>query len=313
MKKIRKAIFPVAGLGTRFLPATKSQPKVMLPLVDRPIIHYVVEEALRSGIETIIFVTGRAHDAIENYFDVSVELEDFLREKKKEGMLREVTDISNLISPCYVRQKTAQGLGHAVLVCKELIGNEPFAVFLADDVIDSKVACMKQMTEIYERYQCSVVAVQEVDPKDTKSYGVITPRKLEDNLYQVLDMVEKPEPKDAPSNLAVIGRYILTPEIFELLEKTTPGKGGEIQLTDAIKQLLRRQAVYGHVFEGHRYDTGDKLGFLQATVEYALRSGEVGEGFRSYLKNLDVEKVLERGPLEHFHPGGAPLPGKGAS
>jgi UTP--glucose-1-phosphate uridylyltransferase len=313
MKKIRKAIFPVAGLGTRFLPATKSQPKVMLPLVDRPIIHYVVEEALRSGIETIIFVTGRAHDAIENYFDVSVELEDFLREKKKEGMLREVTDISNLISPCYVRQKTAQGLGHAVLTCKELIGNEPFAVFLADDVIDSKVACMRQMIEIYERYQCSVVAVQEVDPQETKSYGVITPRKIEDNLHQVMDMVEKPDPKDAPSNLAVIGRYILTPEIFELLEKTTPGKGGEIQLTDAIKALLRRQAVYGHVFEGKRYDTGDKLGFLQATVEYALRSEEVGEGFRAFLKNLDVEAVVKRGPLEHLHPGGVPCPTKGAS
>jgi UTP--glucose-1-phosphate uridylyltransferase len=288
MQRIKKAIFPVAGLGTRFLPATKAQPKVMLPLVDKPIIHYVVEEALNSGIETIIFVTGRAHEAIENYFDVSVELQDFLREKKKEGMLREIEDISNLITPCYIRQKTAQGLGHAVLVAKELIGNEPFAVFLADDVIEAPIPCMKQMIGIYERYQCSVIAVQQVAPEDTKSYGIISPRSLEPGLHQILDMVEKPDPKDAPSNLAVIGRYILTPEIFELLEKTTPGKGGEIQLTDAIKQLLRRQAVYGHTIQGQRYDTGDKLGFLQATVEYALRNPEIGEGFRKYLQQLDL-------------------------
>ncbi|MBI4863004.1 MAG: UTP--glucose-1-phosphate uridylyltransferase GalU [Candidatus Riflebacteria bacterium] len=293
MKKIRKAIFPVAGLGTRFLPATKSQPKVMLPIVDKPIIHYVVEEALGAGIETIIFVTGRSHQAIENYFDISVELEDFLREKKKEGMLREINDISNLITPCYIRQRVARGLGHAVLMAKDLIGDEPFAVFLADDVIDAEVPCMKQMIDVYERYQCSVIAVMEVDPKDTRAYGIIEPRDLQKGFYQILDMVEKPDPKDAPSNLAVIGRYILTPEIFDLLESTEPGKGGEIQLTDAIKALLKRQAVYGYAFQGKRFDTGDKLGFLEATVEYALKNPEVREGFRKYLLDLYEEYATE--------------------
>jgi UTP--glucose-1-phosphate uridylyltransferase len=302
MSRIRKAIFPVAGLGTRFLPATKAQPKVMLPLVDRPIIEYVVEEARGSGIETIIFVTGRAHDAIENYFDRSIELEYFLREKNKDAMLREISDISNLINPCYVRQKQALGLGHAVLICRQLVGDEPFAVFLADDVVDAAVPCMKQMVDVYDRYQCSVIAVQQVDPSETRSYGIIEPRTLDHGLYQVMDMVEKPDPKEAPSNLAVIGRYILTPEIFDLLEQTTPGKGGEIQLTDAIKLLLQRQAVYAHAFEGRRYDTGDKLGFLKATVEYAIRSPEIGADFRRFLQQLDVDHILNRPGAGHPGP-----------
>ncbi|MBI4868206.1 MAG: UTP--glucose-1-phosphate uridylyltransferase GalU [Candidatus Wallbacteria bacterium] len=286
--KVRKGIFPVAGLGTRFLPATKAQPKVMLPLVDKPIIHYVVEEAVQSGIEDIIFITGRGQVAIENYFDLSFELEEFLRTKNKRGELAELNGISNLINPCYVRQKQAKGLGHAILVARHLVENEPFTVFLGDDVIDSEVPCMRQMLEVFERYHCSVVALQRVAKNQTSSYGIVQPRQIDERVFQVLDMVEKPSPDEAPSDLAIIGRYILTPEIFRELDETTPGKGGEIQLTDAIRRLLRRQAVYGFIFEGTRHDTGDKLGFLKATVEYALRREEIGKEFREYLRSLQL-------------------------
>ncbi|MBI3893283.1 MAG: UTP--glucose-1-phosphate uridylyltransferase GalU [Candidatus Wallbacteria bacterium] len=283
---VTKGIFPVAGLGTRFLPATKAQPKVMLPLVDKPIIHYVVEEAVQSGIEDIIFVTGRGQAAIENYFDLSFELEEFLRTKNKTGELEQLNGISNLINPCYIRQKAAKGLGHAILVARHLVENEPFAVFLGDDVIDSRIPCMRQMLNVYERYHCSVVALQRVERAQTPSYGIVKPRQIDERLFQVLDMVEKPSPEEAPSDLAIIGRYLLTPEIFQELADTAPGKGGEIQLTDALRRLLKRQAVYGFIFEGTRYDTGDKIGFLKATVEFALRRSDIGEDFRAYLKAL---------------------------
>jgi UTP--glucose-1-phosphate uridylyltransferase len=286
--KVRKGIFPVAGLGTRFLPATKAQPKVMLPLVDKPIIHYVVDEAVQSGIEDIIFITGRGQAAIENYFDVSFELEEFLRLKKKTGELEELNGISNLINPCYLRQKQAKGLGHAILVARHIIGAEPFAVFLGDDIIESEVPCMRQMLTVFERYKCSVVALQRVERSATSSYGIVQPRQVEDRIFQVLDMVEKPNPDEAPSDLAIIGRYILTPEIFDVLEHTPPGKGGEIQLTDALRELLKRQVIYGYVFEGTRYDTGDKMGFLKATVEYALRREDIGKEFLEYLRTLQL-------------------------
>ncbi|MBI4870869.1 MAG: UTP--glucose-1-phosphate uridylyltransferase GalU [Candidatus Riflebacteria bacterium] len=283
---VTKGVFPVAGLGTRFLPATKAQPKVMLPLVDKPIIHYVVDEAVQSGIEDIIFVTGRGQAAIENYFDVSFELEEFLRTKNKTDELQELNGISNLISPCYLRQKEAKGLGHAILVARHIVGSEPFAVFLGDDVIDSAVPCMRQMVDVFQRYKCSVVALQRVHPSQTSSYGIVRPRQVDERIFQVLDMVEKPDPEEAPSDLAIIGRYILTPEIFDILAETQPGKGGEIQLTDALRGLLQRQVIYGYLFEGTRYDTGDKLGFLQATVEFTLRRDDIGGAFRKYLEEL---------------------------
>ncbi len=286
--KVRKAVFPVAGLGTRFLPATKAQPKVMLPLVDKPIIHYVVDEAVASGVEDIIFVTGRGQVAIENYFDISFELEQFLRSKNKTDELEQVSGISNLINSCYVRQKEALGLGHAIMQVRHLIGNEPFAVFLGDDVIDSEEPCMQQMLAIYERYKCSVVALERVEKSQTSSYGIVEAKEIDSRLFKLDGMVEKPDPEDAPSDLAIIGRYILTPEIFDILERTEPGKGGEIQLTDAICALLQRQAVYGYLFDGIRHDTGDKLGFLKATVEFALARDDIGSQFRDYLKTVKL-------------------------
>ena len=293
-KKVRKAVFPAAGLGTRFLPATKAKPKEMLPLVDKPIIQYAVEEALASGIETIIIVTGRGKSAIEDHFDVSYELEKILEERGQHDLLALVRQVSDLIHVAYVRQKEALGLGHAILMARQMVGEEPFAVLLGDDIIDAPVPCLRQMLDVYENSPASIVAIQEVPREKISQYGVISGSPVafngrNDQLFQLNDLVEKPSAQTAPSNLAIIGRYILEPEIFELLESTTPGAGGEIQLTDALRGLLRRQPVYGWRFEGKRYDAGDKLGFLTATVEFALRSPDFGEAFRQYLKTVVSE------------------------
>jgi UTP--glucose-1-phosphate uridylyltransferase len=286
--KIRKAVFTAAGLGTRLLPATKAQPKEMLPLVDKPIIQYVVEEAVASGIEQIIIVTGRGKRAIEDHFDIAFELEYFLSQKGNNGALTEMRQISDLADICYIRQKAPLGQGHAILVTKYLVGDEPFAVFFADDIIDSDVPCMKQMMAVYERYKCAVVAVQEVPREAIARYGVIAAQPIDDRTYRVTGFVEKPRLEEAPSNLGIVGRYILTPEIFDILEKMSPGQGGEIWLADALHQLLERQAIYGYRFEGTRYDTGNKLGYLKATVEYALKRPDLGEEFLAYLRGLEL-------------------------
>jgi len=293
-KKVRKAVFPAAGLGTRFLPATKAQPKEMLPLVDKPIIQYAVEEALASGIENIIIVTGRGKSAIEDHFDVSYELEKILEERGRHDLLAIVRKVSDLIHISYVRQKEALGLGHAILMARELVGDEPFAVLLGDDIIDAPVPCLRQMLDVYESFPASIVAIQEVPREMISHYGVISGSPVQyngrnDQLFQVKDLVEKPPAETAPSNLAIIGRYILEPEIFERLASTKPGAGGEIQLTDGLRALLRDRSVLGWRFDGKRYDAGDKLGFLTATVEFALRSPELGEAFRQYLKGLRLD------------------------
>jgi UTP--glucose-1-phosphate uridylyltransferase len=288
--KVRKAVFPAAGLGTRFLPATKAQPKEMLPLVDKPIIQYGVEEALAAGCDQIIIVTGRGKQAIEDHFDVSYELEKMLEERKKTDVLKIVRSISDMIHLAYVRQKEALGLGHAVLMAKELVGDEPFAVLLADDVIDADEPCLKQMMRVFEETQCSVIATQVVEGPAISSYGVLDVKPADGRfggrLYEVNTMVEKPKAEEAPSNLAIIGRYILTPRIFEILANTPFGTGGELQLTDAMRTLLKEQRIYAYVYEGRRHDTGDKLGFLKATVELALKRQDLGGPFREYLKSL---------------------------
>ncbi len=290
---IRKAVLPVAGLGTRFLPATKAQPKEMLPIVDKPLVQYAVEEVSASGIPMVIFVTGRGKDAIENHFDVSFELEHQLAGRGKEGLRKQLRSISQLLQVTYIRQKEPRGLGHAILTARDPVGDEPFAVLLSDDVISSRVPCLKQMMAVFERYGASVVAIQRVERKAVSNYGIIRGHLVPDHnwsgrLYRIDDMVEKPRPRDAPSNLAVIGRYILTPDIFKELAATRPGAGGEVQLTDALCRLLAKKAVYGYVFEGRRYDAGDKLGFLKATVEMALERPDLGKPFRRYLKSLKL-------------------------
>lgn len=288
--RVRKAVFPAAGLGTRFLPATKAQPKEMLPIVDKPIIQYGVEEALAAGCDQIIIITGRGKSAIEDHFDVSYELEKMLEERKKTELLTIVRQISDMIHVAYVRQKEALGLGHAVLMARELVGNEPFAVLLADDVIDANPPCLKQMIDQFNETQSSIIATQRVDGPAISAYGVIdaTPVKGNDRLYDVRNMVEKPKLQDAPSNLAIIGRYILTPTIFEVLDRTSMGAGGELQLTDGLRLLLKEEKVFGYRYEGKRHDAGDKLGFLQATVEFALKRPELSKQFREYLKTLDL-------------------------
>ncbi len=291
--KVRKAVFPAAGLGTRFLPATKSQPKEMLPLVDKPLIQYGVEEAVHSGIQNIIIVTGRGKSAIEDHFDVSFELENLLESRGKKELLSVVRGISEMISVCYVRQKEALGLGHAVMRARELVGNEPFAVVLSDDVIDSETPCLRQLLDIYEFFYSPVVAVMEVPKEQISAYGVVDAEPVshngaKDRLFRIRDMVEKPKPADAPSNLAIIGRYVLTPEVFHSIESIEPGRGGEIQLTDALKHLLRSRPIYAYRFEGTRHDAGDKLGFLRATVEFALARRDLGGPFREYLKSLKL-------------------------
>ncbi|PYX18789.1 MAG: UTP--glucose-1-phosphate uridylyltransferase [Acidobacteria bacterium] len=292
MMKVRKAVFPAAGLGTRFLPATKAQPKEMLPLVDKPIIQYGVEEALSAGCDQIIIITGRGKQAIEDHFDVSYELEKMLEEKGKTDLLQIVRQISDMIHVAYVRQKEALGLGHAVLTARELVGNEPFAVLLADDVIDAPVPVLKQMMQVFEETQCSVLATQMIEGNAISAYGVLKVKpadgRFNGRLYEVLDLVEKPKPENAPSNLAVIGRYILTPEVFETLSTTQFGVGGELQLTDGLCALLKKQKMYAYVYEGRRHDTGDKLGFLKATIEFALKRPDLGEELRKYLKDLKL-------------------------
>ena len=286
---IRKAVFPAAGLGTRFLPATKAQPKEMLPLVDKPLIQCVIEEAVASGIDKIIIVTGRGKTAIENHFDVAYELEQLLEKRGQTDLLKQVRSISDMIQVSYVRQKEPLGLGHAILMARDLVGNEPFAVFLGDDIIEARVPVMRQMMEVYRRVQCSLIAVEKISRARARDYGIVAAKQAGDRLYRVTDLVEKPSPAETPSDLAIIGRYILTPEIFPHLDRTTAGRGGEIQLTDGLKSLLGLQAIYAYRFNGTRYDTGDKLGFLKATVEFALRRADLGAAFRSYLRGLDLD------------------------
>ena len=293
MMKVCKAVFPAAGLGTRFLPATKAQPKEMLPLVDKPIIQYGVEEALAAGCDQIIMVTGRGKSAIEDHFDVSFELETILEEKGKKDLLQVVREISDMIHVAYVRQKEALGLGHAVLTARELVGNEAFAVLLADDVIDAQEPVLKQMIRVFNEAQRSVIATQIVEGAAISAYGVLDVRPADGHhggrLYEILNMVEKPKFEEAPSNLAIIGRYILTPAIFDILTKTPPGKGGELQLTDAMRLLLKQEKMYAYVYEGKRHDTGDKLGFLKATVEFALKRQDLGGPLKEYLKTLKLD------------------------
>ena len=296
--RVRKAVFPAAGLGTRFLPATKAQPKEMLPLVDKPIIQYGVEEALAAGCDQIIIITGRGKTAIEDHFDVSYELEKMLEERGKTELLSIVRQISDMIHVAYVRQKEAMGLGHAVLMARELVGNEPFAVLLADDVIDAKKPCLRQMMDVFEESQCSIIATQEVNGPAISSYGVLDAQKIEGKFdgraFNVRSMVEKPKQEDAPSNLAIIGRYILTPTIFETLERTPLGAGGELQLTDGLRGLLSAgEKIYGYTFDGKRHDAGDKLGFLKATVEFALKRPDLGPDFAEYLRTLKIESPVE--------------------
>jgi len=287
-KRITKAVFPAAGLGTRFLPATKASPKEMLPLVDKPLIQYVVEEAVSSGIEEVVVITGRGKRAIEDHFDVAFELEEDLKAKGKHKLLSEVQRIANLVTFCYIRQKKALGLGHAVLTAKRIVGDEAFAVLLGDDIIDSGVPALRQMMDVYQRYPATILAIQKVPKSQTQHYGIIDAKRIEDGVYLVKDLVEKPSPGEAPSNLAIIGRYILTPGIFGALELTKPGKGGEIQLTDGLRLLMQKEPIYAYEFEGDRHDAGDKLGFLKATVEFALKNEEFGDAFRSYLKKLKL-------------------------
>jgi UTP--glucose-1-phosphate uridylyltransferase len=291
--KVRKAVFPAAGLGTRFLPATKAQPKEMLALVDKPLIQYGVEEAIQSGVQNIIIVTGRGKSAIEDHFDVSFELEHLLETRNKKDLLATVRAVSDMIDVSYTRQKEALGLGHAVLRARELVGEEPFAVILSDDVIDSEVPCLRQLLDVYEFYSAPVVALMEVPRENISAYGVVDAEPVShagggNRLYRIRNLVEKPKANEAPSNLAIIGRYVLTPEVFKSLDAVEPGSGGEIQLTDGLKHLLRSRPIYGYRFEGTRYDAGDKLGFLKATVEFALKRHDLGEAFRAYLKTLHL-------------------------
>ena len=284
-QRVRKAIIPAAGLGTRFLPATKSQPKEMLPIVDKPTLQYIIEEAIESGIEEILIVTGRSKKSIEDHFDRSVELELELEQKGKKEMLKMVQDISNMVNIHYIRQKEPKGLGHAIHCAKSFIGNEPFAVLLGDDIVDAKVPCLKQLINTYDEYKTTVLGVQEVAKEDTDKYGILDVKHIEDRVYKVKDMVEKPSVEEAPSNIAILGRYIITPEIFNILENQEPGKGGEIQLTDALQTLATKEAIYAYNFEGRRYDVGDKLGFLEATVDFALKRPELRDEFMEFLKS----------------------------
>jgi UTP--glucose-1-phosphate uridylyltransferase len=287
-QKVRKAVFPAAGLGTRFLPATKASPKEMLPLVDKPLIQYVVEEAVASGIESVIIVTGRGKASIEDHFDVSFELERLLEERGKPEELRRMRAISEMARVSYVRQQEALGLGHAVLQARDLVGEEPFAVMLSDDIIDSETPALRQLLDVYEKYDAPVVAVFEVEGEAISRFGVIDGDEVEPGVYKIKDMVEKPPQAQAPSNLAIIGRYILTPDIFGEIAETTPGAIGEIQITDAMRSLLKKRPFYAVRFQGKRYDAGDKLGFLVATVEFALKHEDLAPEFREYLQSLKV-------------------------
>ena len=292
-KKIRKAIIPAAGLGTRFLPATKAQPKEMLPIVDKPTIQYIIEEAVASGIEEILIITGRSKKCIEDHFDKSVELELELGKSGKEEMLKMVREISDMVDIHFIRQKEPKGLGHAISCAKTFVGNEPFAVLLGDDIVYNEgKPCLKQLIDCYDEYKTSVLGVQTVAAKDVNKYGIVNGIHIEDRVYKVKGLVEKPAVEEAPSNVAILGRYIITPRIFKILEETKPGKGGEIQLTDALLNLISEEAMYAYDFEGTRYDVGDKLGFLKATVEYALRREDLRDGFIEYLNTLKNKKCI---------------------
>ncbi len=293
--KVRKAIIPAAGLGTRFLPATKAQPKEMLPIVDKPTIQYIIEEAVAAGIQDIIIVTGRNKRSIEDHFDRSIELELELEKGKKQEMLDMVKEISEKANIHYIRQKEPRGLGHAILAAQHFIGEEPFAVLLGDDVVVSKQPCLGQMLAVFQEYQTSILGVQTVASEVVSKYGIISGKQVDNRVYKVNDMVEKPSLEDAPSNIAVLGRYIITPEIFHFLETQDAGCGGEIQLTDALKRLAKEQAMYAYDFKGHRYDVGTKIGFIQANVEFALRSDELKDEMKEYLQKLhdNMEEMLQ--------------------
>ncbi|MTN08290.1 UTP--glucose-1-phosphate uridylyltransferase GalU, partial [Turicibacter sanguinis] len=285
-KRVKKAIIPAAGLGTRFLPATKSQPKEMLPIVDKPTLQYIIEEAVNSGIEEILIVTGRNKKSIEDHFDRSIELELELEQKGKVEMLEMVKEISNMVDIHFIRQKEPKGLGHAINCAKSFVGNEPFAVLLGDDIVDNETPCLAQLINTYNEYKTSIIGVQEVQKENTDKYGILDVKCIEDRVYKVKDMVEKPKVEDAPSNIAILGRYIITPAIFEILEKQEPGKGGEIQLTDALKTLAQHEAIYAYNFEGRRYDVGDKLGFLEATIDFALKRDNLKDGLIDYMQSI---------------------------
>lgn len=287
--KIRKAVFPAAGLGTRFLPATKASPKEMLPLVDKPLIQYVIEEAVASGIESILIITGRDKGTIENHFDISFELEQMLKERRKDDLFAQIRAISDIAHISYTRQKQALGLGHAIYQAKDFVGNEPFAVLLADDIVDGEKPALRQMVDVFEKYNAPVIATMQVAGEDISRFGVIDADEVEPNVFKIKDMVEKPAFADAPSDLAIIGRYIFTPDIFGAIEQTRPGSGGEIQITDAMRILLKERPFYAVKLEGKRHDAGDKLGFLIATVELALKHADLGDEFRTYLKSLNLE------------------------
>ena len=288
MKKITKAIIPAAGLGTRFLPATKAMPKEMLPILDKPTIQYIVEEAAKAGIEDIIIVTGKHKRAIEDHFDNQKELEITLENSGKTELLEKVQFSTNLANIFYVRQKEQKGLGHAILTAKQFIGNEPFAVLLGDDIVESDDPAIKQLMDVYEQTEKSVIGVQEVRPEDTHRYGIINPVSQNGRLYDVKKFVEKPAPGTAPSNLAIMGRYVLTPDIFDYLANQGEGAGGEIQLTDAIERLNADSQVYAYDFEGNRYDVGEKLGFVKTTIEYALKDAEMRDELKAFIKTLDI-------------------------
>ncbi|MEO2602163.1 UTP--glucose-1-phosphate uridylyltransferase GalU [Clostridium butyricum] len=292
-KKIRKAIIPAAGLGTRFLPATKAQPKEMLPIVDKPTIQYIIEEAVASGIEEILIITGRNKKCIEDHFDKSVELEMELEKNNKNELLELVQDISDMVDIHYIRQKEPRGLGHAIRCAKTFVGNEPFAILLGDDIVyNDEKPCLKQLIECYDEYKTSILGVQTVDKENVSKYGIVDGILIEDRVCKVKGLVEKPSVDEAPSNTAILGRYIVTPKIFDILDNTKPGKGNEIQLTDALLELIKEEAMYAYNFEGKRYDVGDKLGFLEATVEYALRKPEIRDDFIKYLRGIENSIVL---------------------
>ena len=289
MSLVKKAIIPAAGLGTRFLPATKAQPKEMLPIVEKPTLQYIIEEAIASGIEEILIITGRNKKSIEDHFDKSIELELELEKSGKTEMLDMVRHISDMINIQYIRQKEPRGLGHAILCAKSFIGDEPFAVILGDDIVDSKTPCLKQLIDIYYEYNTTIIGVQKIDKKDVNKYGIIQGKYIDENIHLIKDLVEKPDIETAPSNIAILGRYILKPDIFRILENQKPGKNNEIQLTDALKTLCESQAMYAFEFEGKRYDVGEKFGFLQATVEFALKNNELKDEFLDYLKELVIK------------------------
>lgn len=286
-KKIRKAIIPAAGLGTRFLPATKAQPKEMLPIVDKPTIQYIIEEAVESGIEEILIITGRSKKCIEDHFDKSIELEMELAKSGKDELLELVKDVSDMVDIHYIRQKEPRGLGHAINCAKAFVGNEPFAILLGDDIVyNEEKPCLKQLIECYDEYKTSILGVQTVDNEDVCKYGIVDGIDIEDRVMKVKGLVEKPSIEEAPSNVAILGRYIVTPKIFEILDNTKPDKGNEIQLTDALLELIKNEAMYAYNFKGRRYDVGDKLCFLEATIEYALRRPELKEGLSEYLEKI---------------------------